>query len=206
MIAGIGNSTGSARFAKARVISAAEAAQLMSAAETLRLARVEAAALVAQATEASRALRETAVAEGKQEGVVRYQEALFALEVNKKNMRETLTAETITHVFAVIDQLLPHIPKGAITESLVRDLLKRVRGSGAIELRVNPAQIEFCQTSLTNWADGAAAPVTLKADATLASDECVIVGDSGSLKASLSEQMKALQHRIRANLRLSEAA
>jgi type III secretion system HrpE/YscL family protein len=193
-------------LANARVVSADDAERLMSAVETLRRAREEAAVLMAKANEEARILRETALAEGRQEGVMRYQEALFLLEASRKNMRDSLTGETISHVFAVIEQLLPHVPKGAITESLVRDLLKRVRGSGAVELRVNPEQIEFCQISLASWTDGAPMPVNLKADPSLANDECVIVGDSGSLKASLSEQIRALQHTIRANLRMSEAA
>jgi type III secretion system HrpE/YscL family protein len=194
------------RFASARVISADDAAQLMSAVETLRRAREEAAALMLKANEESRVLRESAVADGRQEGVMRYQEELFLLEASRKTLRDSLTGETISHVFAVIEQLLPHIPKGAITENLVRDLLKRVRGSGAVELRVNPEQIEFCQISLASWTDAAPMPVNLKADPSLANDECVIVGDSGSLKASLSEQIKALQYTIRASLRMSEAA
>jgi type III secretion system HrpE/YscL family protein len=194
------------RLANARVISADDAARLMSAVETLRRAREEAAALLAKANEEARILREVAAAEGRQEGVMRYQEALLLLEASRKSMRDSLTGETISHVFAVIEQLLPHIPKGAVTESLVRDLLKRVRGSGAVELRVNPEQIEFCQISLASWTDGAPMPVNLKADPSLANDECVIVGDSGSLKASLSEQIKALQNTIRANLQMSEAA
>jgi type III secretion system HrpE/YscL family protein len=194
------------RLANARVISADDAARLMSAVETLRRAREEAAALLAKANEDARILREAAAAEGRQEGVMRYQEALLLLEASRKTMRDSLTGETISHVFAVIEQLLPHIPKGAVTESLVRDLLKRVRGSGAVELRVNPEQIEFCQISLASWTDGAPMPVNLKADPSLANDECVIVGDSGSLKASLSEQIKALQNTIRANLQMSEAA
>jgi type III secretion system HrpE/YscL family protein len=194
------------RLASARVISADDAAQLMSAVEKLRRAREEAAALMLKANEESRILRESAAADGRQEGVMRYQEELFLLEASRKTLRDSLTGETISHVFAVIEQLLPHIPKGAITENLVRDLLKRVRGSGAVELRVNPEQIEFCQISLASWTDGAPMPVNLKADPSLANDECVIVGDSGSLKASLSEQIKALQHTIRASLRMSEAA
>jgi type III secretion system HrpE/YscL family protein len=194
------------RLASARVISADDAVQLMSAVETLRRAREEAAALMLKANEESRILRESAVADGRREGVMRYQEELFLLEASRKTLRDSLTGETISHVFAVIEQLLPHIPKGAITENLVRDLLKRVRGSGAVELRVNPEQIEFCQISLASWTDGAPMPVNLKADPSLANDECVIVGDSGSLKASLSEQIKALQHTIRANLQMSEAA
>jgi type III secretion system HrpE/YscL family protein len=194
------------RFVTAKVIGASEAADLMMAAETLRRAREEADALVSRARDEAHALRVAAEAEGRQEGVTRYQDALFALEENKSSMRASLTTEAVLHVFAVLDQLLPHIPQGAITESLVRELLKRVRGSNAIELRVNPEQMTFCQSSLKAWTDGAAMSVTLKADASLADDECVIFGDSGSLKASLREQINALKLTIRSNVHLSEAA
>ncbi len=194
------------RLMSARIISAADAEALELSATTLRSAKEEAAALLARASAEAKVKRADAEAEGRREGIHRFQAALFAVEGERSSLRDAVTSEAIAHVFAVIQELIPHLPKEAVTESLVRDLLARARGTSAIELRVNPDQLEFVQSSLKGWIEDASMPVLLKSDPTLKLDECVVMSESGSLKASLKEQIDALEQTIRANLQMSKAA
>jgi flagellar biosynthesis/type III secretory pathway protein FliH len=188
------------RFAMARIISARDADERQLSAQTLRGARERAAALEDQAKEAAKQLRESAKKLGQLDGLKQYQSALFALEAERSALREAISSEAITHVFAVINQLLPSIPKDIVTESMVRETLKRVRGTHAIELRVNPAQMASAQSVLNACISEMSVPVIVKADATLTEDECVVMGETGSLKASLNEQLTALEQNVRANL------
>jgi type III secretion system HrpE/YscL family protein len=194
------------RLLSAKIISAADAETLLLASTTLRDARQEAEAILMRAQMEVKTKFAAAEADGRREGVNRFQASLLAVEQERAGLRDAMTAEAISHVFAVVNQLLPHISKEVVTENLVRDVLKRVRGTIAIELRVNPDQLPFVQTSLKSWIKDAAMSIVVKADAALKDDECIVMSESGSLKASLTEQIDALEKTIRANLHFSEAA
>ena len=145
---------------------------------------------------------------GEQIGLQRYAEALASLEDARNTFARDAERQLIASVFSVVRQLLPMLPGNLITEDIVMQLIRSDARSRAIRLIVPVAQIEYARSQLDAWrlvAGSARGPFSIEVtgDAELQPDVCILKSEFGSVTATLSQQLAALEKSARNALEAS---
>ena len=83
--------------------------------------------------------------------------------------------------------------------AIVKTALANVRGQQKVTVRVAPSDEAVVSQALA--AQTAGSFVTVVADARLEPDSCILESDLGVINASLSTQLKALEHAFNAKIR-----
>lgn len=187
-----------ARVFGARLVKAADFDAQLSAQAIRKRAEAKAEQIVQVTLERAARIEEAARQKGQQLGLEKFAVQLAELEQTKLRFERDAEQQLIQHVFAVLRQLLPSIPSNLVTDSIVRQLIRREGRGRRLQLRVAPGELEFALSRAEAWSlegkdDGVRMTIEIKADASLAPDTCVMKSEFGSVTASLSAQLDILE-------------
>lgn len=181
---------------------------LQSVDDIISQGRAAVAQTLAQAERDAEALRAQAFVRGQQDGVNQYAEKLLELDAAMADIERRAEKKIVSHVFAVLRELIPSLPADHVTQSQVLAMLRHVQAGRSIEVRVHPLRASAATKQIAVWKQQvpSVARFEIKSDAALAEDECEVVSEFGTLKASVNQQLTALEAAIQQQLRSKEAA
>jgi flagellar biosynthesis/type III secretory pathway protein FliH len=195
---------------RARLVKAKEFEAHLSAQAIRKRAEAHADQIVKETLMRAAEIEAAARIKGEQIGLQRYADALASLDQARGSFARDVESQLIASVFSVVRQLLPTLPAKLITEDIVIQLIRSDARSRAIQLIVPIAQVEYANSQLDVWrlAAGSARglfSIEVKGKAQLDPDVCILKSEFGSVTASLSEQLAALEKSARAALDSSSA-
>ena len=166
-----------------KVVKRDERAKLLEAAEIIEAAKARAAEIERKAEEAYKARYEAGYADGLEAGRLENMEKVMETAMASVEFIEGIEGTVVDVVMQSVRKILGEMNREDRIRAIVKTALANVRGQQKVTVRVAPSD----------------EPVV--ADARLEPDSCILESDLGVINASLSTQLKALEHAFSAKIR-----
>ena len=166
-----------------KVVKRDERAKLLEAAEIIEAAKARAAEIERKAEEAYKARYEAGYADGLEAGRLENMEKVMETAMASVEFIEGIEGTVVDVVMQSVRKILGEMNREDRIRAIVKTALANVRGQQKVTVRVAPSD----------------EPVV--SDARLEPDSCILESDLGVINASLSTQLKALEHAFSAKIR-----
>ena len=179
-----------------KVVKRDERAKLLEAAEIIEAAKTRAAEIERKAEEAYKARYEAGYADGLEAGRLENMEKVMETAMASV---EFIEGTVVDVVMQSVRKILGEMNREDRIRAIVKTALANVRGQQKVTVRVAPSDEPVVSEALA--AQTAGSFLTVVADARLEPDSCILESDLGVINASLSTQLKALEHAFSAKIR-----
>ena len=179
-----------------KVVKRDERAKLLEAAEIIEAAKARAAEIERKAEEAYKARYEAGYADGLEAGRLENMEKVMETAMASV---EFIEGTVVDVVMQSVRKILGEMNREDRIRAIVKTALANVRGQQKVTVRVAPSDEPVVSEALA--AQTAGSFLTVVADARLEPDSCILESDLGVINASLSTQLKALEHAFSAKIR-----
>lgn len=182
-----------------KVVNRDERAKLLEAAEIIEAAKARAAEIERKAEEAYKARYEAGYADGLEAGRLENMEKVMETAMASVEFIEGIEGTVVDVVMQSVRKILGEMNREDRIRAIVKTALANVRGQQKVTVRVAPSDEPVVSEALA--AQTAGSFLTVVADARLEPDSCILESDLGVINASLSTQLKALEHAFSAKIR-----
>ena len=185
-----------------KIIKSAELGPLFEANALLDAAREKAAEMEKAALAAYEEKRQEGYRDGLEEGKLEHSEKMLETILTSVEFIENIERTLVNVVTQAIRKIIGEMDDRERIVAIVRNALNVVRGQQKVTVRVAPADEEAvlkAMAAMTSASSGNAF-LTVVADARLEKDSCILESELGVVDASLSTQLKALEHAFQSKI------
>ena len=182
-----------------KVVAAEDAAELARAGELIAAAQAQAKAILEKAEADYQARYEAGYADGIEMGRMENAEKMMETVLASVEFIEGIEGTVVDVVMQSVRKILGEMNREDRIRAIVKTALANVRGQQKVTVRVAPSDEPIVSEALA--AQTAGSFLTVVADARLEPDSCILESDLGVINASLSTQLKALEHAFGAKIR-----
>ena len=185
-----------------KIIKSAELGPLFEANALLDVAREKAAEMEKAALEAYEEKRQEGYRDGLEEGKLEHSEKMLETILTSVEFIENIEHTLVNVVTQAIRKIIGEMDDRERIVAIVRNALNVVRGQQKVTVRVAPVDEEAvlkAMAAMTSTSSGNAF-LTVVADARLEKDSCILESELGVVDASLSTQLKALEHAFQSKI------
>ena len=181
------------------VLSRDETVAIENAVDLLEAAVAEADRLRAQAEQAARRIAERARQEAQQQVREEVARACAAAPVSAARTLRDLEQAMAEIVTEAVLRLAGDIDRRQLLARAIGEVARLASERRFATLKVAPSDLLFAQLHVAELTQAARLPATLtvRADASLAPGDCVLVSEAGKLSTGLSQQLRALALAVR---------
>ena len=140
--------------------------------------------------------------DGLEEGKLEHSEKMLETILTSVEFIENIENTLVNVVTQAIRKIIGEMDDRERIVAIVRNALNVVRGQQKVTVRVAPADEEAvlkAMAAMTSASSGNAF-LTVVADARLEKDSCILESELGVVDASLSTQLKALEHAFQSKI------
>lgn len=185
-----------------KIIKSSELGPLFEANALLDAAREKAAEMEKAALAAYEEKRLEGYRDGLEEGKLEHSEKMLETILTSVEFIENIEHTLVNVVTQAIRKIIGEMDDRERIVAIVRNALNVVRGQQKVTVRVAPADEEAvlkAMAAMTSASSGNAF-LTVVADARLEKDSCILESELGVVDASLSTQLKALEHAFQSKI------
>jgi len=185
-----------------KIIKSSELGPLFEANALLDVAREKAAEMEKAALEAYEEKRQEGYRDGLEEGKLEHSEKMLETILTSVEFIENIEHTLVNVVTQAIRKIIGEMDDRERIVAIVRNALNVVRGQQKVTVRVAPVDEEAvlkAMAAMTSTSSGNAF-LTVVADARLEKDSCILESELGVVDASLSTQLKALEHAFQSKI------
>ncbi len=175
-----------------KVLSSAEAAELVRADEIVAAAKAEAEEIRRKAEAAYQERYEAGYADGIEMGKMENAEKMMETVIASVEFIENIERTVVSVVSQSVRKIIGELDDDTRIRLIVSTALNNVRGQQKVTVRVSPKDEAAVNAAFAAMTQGAY--LTVVADTRLAPDSCILESDLGVIDASLKTQLAALEH------------
>lgn len=186
------------------MLSAAETARLVTAAELLAEARREAGRIVAEAEEVYARRQEEGYQEGLAEGRLAQAEKMMETTLAAVEYLEALESTIVRVVADSVRKVAGNLDPGNLIVNIVHKALESVRGQQRALIRLSPEDEKRARSRLEETLGaslGQTGWLEIKADPRLKRGDCLLESELGVVDAGLETQLRVIEEALKSRVR-----